>query len=391
MWIMIAGPYSAGAPTPEARAANLRVLNQAAVEIFRLGHVPIIGVNMALPMIEAAGEASFKEIMMPVSLALTERCDACLRIGGPSKGADDEVERFQTAGRPVFYSLAELRTAMAIGEDRIPGLDVQWIHGAPDCALTTDPPLQVHAFDKDTYILRQSKCTHFEAPFLYLLFGSDRALLLDTGAGNVPVRSVVEGVVAQWQAIHDRSDLELVVAHTHGHDDHVAGDDQFRGRPHTTLVEPGVASVQTFFGFRGWPEEPAVFDLGERPLTLLPAPGHRDDHIAVYDPKTRLMLSGDVFYPGFLYVDDGPAYRRSIARLARFAASHPVRYFLGCHIEMTRIKGLAYRSGTTYQPLEHVLQLLPRHLAELHAAVERMGDELTRTVFDDFILEPARA
>ena len=45
---------------------------------------------------------------MPVSLALTERCDACLRIGGPSKGADEEADRFLAAGRPVFSSLAEL-------------------------------------------------------------------------------------------------------------------------------------------------------------------------------------------------------------------------------------------------------------------------------------------
>jgi hydroxyacylglutathione hydrolase len=274
----------------------------------------------------------------------------------------------------------------------MPGLGVRWIHGAPDRALSTDPPLQVYAFDKDTYILRQSKGTNFEAPFLYLLFGTEKALLIDTGAGNVPVRAVVEGIIEQWQAIHDRPGLELVVAHSHGHEDHVAGDEQFRGRPGTTLAEPGVAAVERFFGFRNWPEEAASFDLGERELTLLPVPGHMDgpvdDHLAVYDPLTQLMLSGDVFYPGFLYVRDGQAYRRSIERLVWFAAGHHVRYYLGCHIEMTRMKGLAYPSGTTYQPLEHVLELRPRHLAELHAALETMGDELTRTVFDHFILEP---
>src|SRR5215216_4925628 len=129
----------------------------------------------------------------------------------------------------------------------MPDLDVRWIHGAPDCAFSTDPPLQVYAFDKDTYILRQSKCLHFEAPFLYLLFGTGKALLLDTGAGTspgrgpLPVRNVVQGIIDQWQAMHQRPDLELVVAHTHGHDDHVAGDDQFRDQPHTTLVPPGVA------------------------------------------------------------------------------------------------------------------------------------------------------
>ncbi|MEA2599475.1 MAG: hydroxyacylglutathione hydrolase [Acidobacteriota bacterium] len=271
-------------------------------------------------------------------------------------------------------------------------LDVRWIHGSPDCALETDPPLQVHAFDKDTYILRQSKCTSFEAPFLYLLFGTDKALLLDTGdssqRGQLPVRTVVQGILDQWQAIHERPSLELVVAHSHGHGDHVAGDDQFRGQPGTTLVEPGLAEVQSFFGFTRWPEERVSFDLGDRELTLLPIPGHLDDHIGIYDPKTQIFLSGDVFYPGFLYVTDGPAYRRSIARLARFAADHPIRYFLGSHIEMTSAKGLAYRSGTTYQPVEHALELFPQQLSTLHVAIEEMGDELARRVFDDFILQP---
>jgi hypothetical protein len=115
MWIMIAGPYSHGAQTPEDRAANLLVLNRAALEIFEMGHVPLIGVNMALPMIEAAGAGSYERIMMPLSLSLVERCDACLRTGGVSTGADQEAERFRQLGRPVFYSLAELRAAVPGG------------------------------------------------------------------------------------------------------------------------------------------------------------------------------------------------------------------------------------------------------------------------------------
>ena len=70
MWIMIAGPYRAGggAADPAIRAANLRLLNDAAVALHRAGHVPIIGVNMALPMIEAAGgtDAAYAEIIAPV-------------------------------------------------------------------------------------------------------------------------------------------------------------------------------------------------------------------------------------------------------------------------------------------------------------------------------------
>lgn len=111
MWIVIAGPYSHGAPAPEARAANLRALNLIALEIFEMGHVPVIGVNMALPIIEAAGGSAYDRIMMPLSLSLAERCDACLRVGGASTGADQEVERIRRLGRPVYYSLAELRAA----------------------------------------------------------------------------------------------------------------------------------------------------------------------------------------------------------------------------------------------------------------------------------------
>jgi hypothetical protein len=110
MWIMVSGPYTAGGADAARRAANLRVMNDAAVALHRAGHLPVIGVNLALPMIAAAGdgEAAFDEIMMAVSLALADRCDACLRVGGPSKGADDEMARFEAAGRPVYRRVEEI-------------------------------------------------------------------------------------------------------------------------------------------------------------------------------------------------------------------------------------------------------------------------------------------
>jgi hypothetical protein len=114
MWIMIAGPYTSGGADESQRAANLSALNQAALTLLRAGHTPVIGVNMALPVIAAAGgdAQAFDEIMMPLSLALADRCDACLRIGGPSKGADDEVERFQQRGQTVFYNINEVPRAI---------------------------------------------------------------------------------------------------------------------------------------------------------------------------------------------------------------------------------------------------------------------------------------
>ena len=108
---MVAGPYRAGAVDAAARAVNLHALNAAALAVFRRGHLPVIGVNLALPIIDAAGPESFDEIMMPVSLAVAERCDAVLRIGGPSGGGDEEVKRFRERGLPVFHALDEIPEA----------------------------------------------------------------------------------------------------------------------------------------------------------------------------------------------------------------------------------------------------------------------------------------
>jgi hypothetical protein len=110
MWIMIGGPYGTGAKSAADRVANLQRMNEAALAIFRKGHVPIIGVNLALPIIDAAGgdAPAEAEIMMPLSLALAERCDAFLRIGGPSVGADQEMARFVSAGRKVYRSIDEV-------------------------------------------------------------------------------------------------------------------------------------------------------------------------------------------------------------------------------------------------------------------------------------------
>ena len=77
MWIMLAGPYSSGNADAQTRAARLAVLNAAALEVFRRGHVPVIGVNMALPVIAAAGatDAAFAEIMMPFRSVIANNLD----------------------------------------------------------------------------------------------------------------------------------------------------------------------------------------------------------------------------------------------------------------------------------------------------------------------------
>jgi glyoxylase-like metal-dependent hydrolase (beta-lactamase superfamily II) len=207
-------------------------------------------------------------------------------------------------------------------------LDVAWIHGASSRRRAHDPKIQVHSYDEHTVILRQSKSVNYEAPFIYLLFGNDRALLLDTGAaadsGAFPLRETVDRLIAGWLGRHPRERYELVVAHTHGHGDHVAGDDQFASRADTTVVSREVEAVQQFFGFTGWPDQVVTFDLGGRVLEITGSPGHHRAAITLYDPWSGFLLTGDTVLPGRLYVEDFPLFLASLHRMVEFTESRAV-------------------------------------------------------------------
>lgn len=225
-----------------------------------------------------------------------------------------------------------------------------------------EPPLQTLRVGEGTVILRQSKRTSYEAPFLYLLFGSARAVLFDTGAtadpSRFPLRATVDDLVATWLLGHPHEEpYTLVVAHTHAHGDHVAGDAQFRDRADTTIVPHAPEGVAAFFGLPDWPQGRAAFELGGRILTVLPIPGHQRASIAVYDPCTQFLLTGDTVYPGRLYIQDSEAFRQSTERLARFVDDVPVSRVMGAHIEMTRTPGRDYPIGARFQPREAPLPL----------------------------------
>ncbi len=106
--IIVAGPYSA--PTAEGRAANLAAMNRAAADVARVGHIPVIGVNAALPVLDAAGLPYSDPLMMTIALALAVRCDGCLQIGR-SPGADREAEAIRALGRPVWVRLDDIPAA----------------------------------------------------------------------------------------------------------------------------------------------------------------------------------------------------------------------------------------------------------------------------------------
>ena len=261
-----------------------------------------------------------------------------------------------------------------------------WIDGT----AVAEPQMQVQRYDADTYVIRQSVKTNFEAPFLYLLFGKDRALLLDTGAGGLQIRPTIDGVIADWLKAHHRTAIPLVVAHSHSHGDHRSGDGEFKDRPDTVVVGWTAPEVASFFKIADWPHDIVKFDLGSRVLDVIPTPGHHPSHIMIFDEKTHLLLSGDTLYPGRLYVpvDQFAAYRDSIDRVVAFTKGRQVSHILGAHVELTTTPGQDFPMRAPAHPSEHVLELPYADLLELQAAVQRMGDTPVRAKHDDFIVYP---
>jgi hypothetical protein len=114
LFILVAGPYRSNTgDDPKKIEQNLRSMARAALDVFRLGHLPVLGESLALPLIAEAGsrqigDAAFDEIFHPISRRLARRVDAVLRVGGPSKGADEMMEIAQAEGKLVFQDLCEI-------------------------------------------------------------------------------------------------------------------------------------------------------------------------------------------------------------------------------------------------------------------------------------------
>ena len=266
-----------------------------------------------------------------------------------------------------------------------------WIHGSENCKENTDPSIQIVKFNYNTFILRQNKCINYEAPFLFLFLGYKKALLMDTGAtedeNQFPLYQTVRKLISQWEK-KINSDVELIVAHTHAHNDHSAGDIQFKNKANTIVVGLKVDDVKSFFKIENWPFENSSYDLGKRVIEIIPIPGHHTTSIALYDQETKVLLSGDSFYPGRLYIKDWQAFKLSTQRLTDFTNKHKISYILGNHIEMSKNHGIDYPTGTTYQPDEHILPLKVKDLKLLNNALLRLGENPKNEIHDNFIIYP---
>jgi|TARA_R110002060_G_C2128315_1_gene99122 glyoxylase-like metal-dependent hydrolase (beta-lactamase superfamily II) len=262
-----------------------------------------------------------------------------------------------------------------------------WINGV-NCA--TEAKGQVHQYDENLFIIRQSVCTNFEAPFIYLLFGKNKVLMQDSGASDFGQRQIVDNVIKQWLIDNELNTIELIVSHSHGHGDHVAGDSLFIDRPNTQIIGKDLDSVKRFFGFNHWPDGMYQLDLGGRRIDILPLPGHQDAHLALYDYETQILFTGDSLYPGRIYFkqENFEAFSQSMKKLYKYAQTKTVKHILGTHIEMTQQPGVDYPFTAKAHKNERKLELTIQHLEQLVNWLPNAKLPVKKQVFDDFILYP---
>jgi len=114
MMILIAGPYRSGTnDDPQLIQRNVDEMESYAVPIFRAGHIPILGEWLALPLVRLGrskkiGDEAFNQVFHPIAIRLLEKCDAVLRVGGPSQGADEMVRIGRDLGLKIYAKLEEI-------------------------------------------------------------------------------------------------------------------------------------------------------------------------------------------------------------------------------------------------------------------------------------------
>lgn len=269
-------------------------------------------------------------------------------------------------------------------------MPLTWPASGPKCMEV--PAWRVHEYNPNLYIIRQSGCLDYEKPFLYLLFGKDRGLLLDTGSRNFPADLMLQTVVGNWLERNKRSNIQILVVHSHGHSDHTAGDALLRKMQSASisvrLVPATVEATKDLYGITNWPEQTGHVDLGGRVLDAIAIPGHSSTSVALYDRQTGILFTGDSLYPGRLYVSDWNAFVESTRRLVSFTGGKLISHILGCHIEETQAAYLDYPVGTIYQPNEHSLALSRGNLLELMDALTSL-QKPARMAMRDFSIWPS--
>ena len=263
-----------------------------------------------------------------------------------------------------------------------------WIHGSISAKANTDVRVQVHRYNEHTFILRQNPAIHWEAPFMYLLMGEERAVLLDAGATEeaeyFPLRQVVDRVIARWQQANDVPKMPLVVLTLGSGTSQIAALGQFENRPDTVVVGRDSLLRSTVLG-GDWPSK-GKLDLGGRVLDVLPTPGLDESAISVFDGWSKILFTGNTLYPGRLVIRDFPRYLESLEALLQFSETNTIRWIMGGRIEMSAEPGLDFMLRSNYRPNERVLQLSTAELHDAANIVRLINGREDIYIHDDFIV-----
>lgn len=250
----------------------------------------------------------------------------------------------------------------------------------------------------------------FQEVNFFLIPGSERALLLDTGMGICPVKPLIEELYPG----------EVVVVNSHFHFDHIAGNHNFKavyafddpyvrrvaaeGLPKEAL---GNQLEEIMFRY-GYPEgfspdsfrippyhmipvqDGDVFDLGDRKLTVYHTPGHSHDGIMLFDEENRLLFTGDTFYPGALYAhfdnDEFGKFSMAdyIASFERMSELIPRLDYLMCsHRDFTAPPVKLKEAANALKAIDAGEVLDERDVDEGHTYLED-GSRLCEALFDGF-------
>lgn len=258
-----------------------------------------------------------------------------------------------------------------------------WIHGSVSAKANSDVRIQVHRYNEHTYILRQNPAVHWEAPFMYLIFGASRVVLLDSGATAeaeyFPLRRTVDAVIARWQEANGVDSLQLLVLPLGSDFSQTQGIEQFAARPGAETLAIGSRERDAIV-------RAGRIDLGGRSLQVMQTPGLDAHALTLYDPFTDFLFTGNAFYSGRLVIRDFEAYKASLENLVAFKAGTPVLWAMGGRIEMSDYPGVDYRLRSNFRPREHALQLKADLLEEALQIVNLINGSPDIRIHDHFIL-----
>jgi glyoxylase-like metal-dependent hydrolase (beta-lactamase superfamily II) len=303
----------------------------------------------------------------PLNPATARNTDSCL----PLRGAGPVVHNYEVDG-PAAGNLW-----------------FRWAHGSIVAAKNQDPRVQVMRYNDDTFVMRENICVDWRGPFTYLLFGNEKALLIDTGATSepawYPLRKTVEGVMGQWETNRGRPGTPLTIAFTSAESRaQNGGVEQFAGRAKTSVDPRTVDAMRRFYGFEGGPQGTGQIDLGGRVVDVIPTPGTHRDGVSFYDRYTKLLFTGDLLFPGKIQIANERDTVDSLARLQQWKERHIVKWVMGGHVQMQFLPGRAYDRFATFKPYERALQMQPEVIDDALRTAQEIVGKRTVLVRPDF-------